>query len=68
PFVTVRFIAVATGGETSRDNIIIYPCVLPDLLYGITVDVRVVPNSLLGCPPKLALYQVLYVSPPVGGC
>jgi hypothetical protein len=44
PIVTARFVAVATGGETSRDKIINFPCVLPDLPYEITVDILGVPN------------------------
>ena len=38
PIVAARFVTVATGGETFRDKIIIFPCVLPDLLYGITFE------------------------------
>lgn len=58
PIVTARFVAVATGGETSRDKTINFPCVLPDLLYGITVDFWAFPIHSSVTLPNSALYQV----------
>lgn len=55
PIVAARFVTIATGGESSRDKIINFPCVLPDLLYGITVDILGVPNPLLGYPSQISL-------------
>ncbi len=56
PTVISRFVAVATGAKLSRDKVIIFPCVLPDLPIWVTVDIWAFPihsSVALPCEPYI---------------
>jgi len=55
--VSKQLVAVTTGSETSRDKVVNFPCVLPDLLVGVYVEFWLFQIQCSVALAKSALYQ-----------